>query len=278
MADFPEPMEFYGLFAAASVRWQYPPAMSIIRLPRKHYSSRRETRQTMSVDDPSPHTSPNHRSIRSFVRRGGRLTPSQRKAIENYWPLYGYDFQQGMPPLPGGFDTIKLEIGIGNGDALIHMASGDPGSLYLGIEVHEPGIGHCLNQIHRLQLANLRLINHDAIEVLEQMIDPGLLDRVLLFFPDPWHKKRHHKRRIVNQRFRDLLHAALKPGAEIHIATDWQDYAQWIAGQFLSDTRFVNCGNAEACIECPEYRPQTRFEQRGLRLGHGVWDLLFAKR
>jgi len=226
----------------------------------------------MSVDEPR------NRSIRSFVRRGGRLTPSQRKAIDNYWSLYGYDFQQGMPQLPGGFDAIKLEIGIGNGDALIHMASADPGSLYLGIEVHEPGIGRCLGQIHQLQLTNLRLINHDAIEVLEQMIEPAMLDRVFLFFPDPWHKKRHHKRRIVNQRFRDLIYRALKPGAAIHFATDWQDYAQWIAGQFLGDERFVNCGDAEGYIECPEYRPQTRFEQRGLRLGHGVWDLLFAKK
>jgi len=229
----------------------------------------------MSDDEPSP---PDHRSIRSFVRRGGRLTPSQRKAIDSYWCLYGYDFQQGMPQLPGGFDAIKLEIGIGNGDALIHMASEDRSSLYLGIEVHEPGIGRCLNRIHQLQLTNLRLINHDAIEVLEQMIDPGMLDRVLLFFPDPWHKKRHHKRRIVNQRFRDLVQRALKPGAAIHIATDWQDYAQWIAAQFLGDARFVNCGDAEGCIECPDYRPQTRFEQRGLRLGHGVWELLFAKK
>jgi tRNA (guanine-N7-)-methyltransferase len=225
-----------------------------------------------------PEDDPKHRSIRSFVRRGGRLTPSQRKAIDNYWPLYGFEFQQGMPQLPGGFDAIKLEIGIGNGDALIHMASADRSSLYLGIEVHEPGVGRCLNQIHQLQLPNLRLINHDAIEVLEQMIAPGLLDRVFLFFPDPWHKKRHHKRRIVNQRFRDLVQVALKPGAAIHIATDWQDYAEWIAGQFQGDARFDNCGNAEGYIDRPGYRPQTRFERRGLRLGHGVRDLLFAKK
>lgn len=226
----------------------------------------------MSVDDPE------FRAIRSFVRRGGRLTPAQRKAIDDYWPLYGCDFQQGMPPLPGGFAAIKLEIGIGNGDALIHMASADRSSLYLGIEVHEPGIGRCLNQAHQLQLQNLRLIRHDAIEVLEQMITPGLLDRVLLFFPDPWHKKRHHKRRIVNRHFRDLLHAALKPGAAIHVATDWQDYADWIVEQFQGDPRFISCGDAEGYIECPGYRPQTRFEQRGLRLGHRVCDLLFAKK
>jgi tRNA (guanine-N7-)-methyltransferase len=217
------------------------------------------------------------RSIRSFVRRGGRLTPSQRHAIETYWPRYGVEFQQDIPTLPHGFSALKLEIGIGNGDALIHMASSDRDSLYLGVEVHEPGIGRCLNNIEKLQLNNLRLIKHDAIEVLEQMIDVNQLDRILLFFPDPWHKKRHHKRRIVNRRFRDLATRALKPGGVIHVATDWQDYAESIAEQFLDDDRFVNMGNADGHIERPDYRPLTRFEQRGLRLGHGVWDLLFSK-
>jgi tRNA (guanine-N7-)-methyltransferase len=217
------------------------------------------------------------RSIRSFVRRGGRLTPSQRHAIETYWPQYGIEFQQDMPTLPDGFAALKLEIGIGNGDALIHMASRDRDSLYLGVEVHEPGIGRCLNNTEKLQLNNLRLIKHDAIEVLEQMIDANQLDRILLFFPDPWHKKRHHKRRIVNRRFRDLASSVLKPGGAIHVATDWQDYAESIAEQFLDDDRFVNMGDANGHIERPDYRPLTRFEQRGLRLGHGVWDLLFNK-
>lgn len=182
-----------------------------------------------------------------------------------------------MPPLPGGFDALKLEIGIGNGDALIHMAGADPGSLYLGVEVHEPGIGRCLNNIEQQQLNNVRLIRHDAIEVLEQMIEPAQLDRILLFFPDPWPKKRHHKRRIVNQRFRDLVQRVLKPGAAVHVATDWQDYAESIARQFLEDDRFANRGDASGYVVAPAYRPQTRFEQRGLRLGHGVWDLLFTK-
>ena len=226
----------------------------------------------MSSDEPS------QRSIRSFVRRGGRLTPSQRRALQQYWPRYGLEFQPGMPALPQGFAALKMEIGIGNGDALIHMASNDRDSLYLGVEVHEPGIGRCLNQIEQLGLDNLRLIRHDAVEVLEQMIEPGVLDRILLFFPDPWHKKRHHKRRIVNPRFRDLVHRALRPGGIIHVATDWQDYAEWIAQQFLEDPRFANQGDADGYAEAPAYRPRTRFEQRGLRLGHGVWDLLFAKK
>ena len=224
-----------------------------------------------------PDEDPSKRSIRSFVRRGGRLTPSQRHAIETYWAEYGVEFQQSMPTLPEEFAAFKLEIGIGNGDALIHMASSDRNSLYLGVEVHEPGIGRCLNNIEKLELSNVRLIKHDAIEVLEQMIGASVLDRILLFFPDPWHKKRHHKRRIVNQRFRDLAYRALKPGGTLHVATDWQDYAGSIAEQFLEDDRFVNMGNADGYIERPDYRPLTRFEQRGLRLGHGVWDLMFNK-
>lgn len=217
------------------------------------------------------------RSIRSFVRRSGRMTPSQKNAIETWWSTYGIEFSQEPAVLPTGFNALKLEIGIGNGDALIHMAAMDSSSLYLGVEVHEPGIGRCLNNIHQRQLTNVRLLRHDAVEVLESMIPAESLDRILLFFPDPWHKKRHHKRRIVNQRFRDLVFEGLKVGAAIHVATDWQDYAESIAEQFLQDQRFHNEGDANGYADCPDYRPPTRFEQRGRRLGHGVWDLLFKK-
>ncbi len=206
------------------------------------------------------------------------MTASQKNAIKAYWPCYGLEFQQDRLELPAGFDALKLEIGIGNGDALIHMAAADTSSLYLGIEVHEPGIGRCLNLVQQLDLANVRLMRHDAVEVLEHMIAPEMLDRILLFFPDPWHKKRHHKRRIVNQSFRDLVYCALKSGASIHIATDWQDYAESIAAQFLADARFFNEGDASGYVERPAYRPLTRFEQRGRKLGHGVWDLVFTKK
>ncbi len=206
------------------------------------------------------------------------MTPAQKNALQNYSREYGIDYRPEPVELPAGFSACKLEIGIGNGDALLAMAAADPDSLYLGVEVHEPGVGRCLNRLHRRGLKNIRLIRHDAIDVLRQMIAPVSLDRILLFFPDPWHKKRHHKRRIVNAMFRDLVHGALKPGAVIHIATDWQDYAESIAAQFLADERFTNLGNAAGYAECPEYRPPTRFEQRGRRLGHGVWDLLFAKK
>jgi tRNA (guanine-N7-)-methyltransferase len=217
------------------------------------------------------------RSIKSFVRRSGRMTPSQKNALEVYWPAFGIDFNENGLNLPDGFETLKLEIGIGNGDALIHMAAAEPRSLYIGVEVHEPGIGHCLNHIHQRKLANVRLIKHDAIEVLQHMISPATLDGMLLFFPDPWHKKRHHKRRIVRQSFRDLVFRGLKPGASIHIATDWQDYAESIASQFIEDSRFLNQGDASGYVERPASRPLTRFEQRGRRLGHGVWDLVFSR-
>ena len=226
----------------------------------------------MTTSDPAV------REIRSYVRRGGRMTPSQKDALTRHWPAYGIDFKATLMQPPSGYDALKMEIGIGNGDALIEMARSDPRSLYLGVDVHEPGIGRCLNRIVQHELENVRLIKHDAIEVLRHMVVPGSIDRILLFFPDPWHKKRHHKRRIVNARFRDLVFQVLKPGGVIHVATDWQEYAEWIAHEFLDDDRFDNAGNPAGYCERPDYRPQTRFELRGRRLGHGVWDLMFVKR
>ena len=218
------------------------------------------------------------RAIKSFVRRNGRLTPGQEKALIEYWPLYGIDYQASLVDLDeitSDFQALKLEIGFGSGEALISMAQNDSTSLYIGIEVHEPGVGRCLNRIRQNELVNLRLIKHDAIEVMQHMFTPNSLDRVLLFFPDPWHKKRHNKRRIVNQRFRDLLARLLKPGASLHMATDWQDYAEHMAREMLNDSRFNNMGDENGYSLRPDYRPETRFETRGLKLGHGVWDLLF---
>ncbi len=219
----------------------------------------------------------NIRSIKSFVRRTGRMTRSQKNAINWYWNEFGIDYCSGPLQIPEEYSSVKLEIGIGNGDALISMASTDADSFYVGIEVHEPGIGRCLNLIQQQGLKNVRLIKHDAIEVLQNMVAAESIDRLLLFFPDPWHKKRHHKRRIVNQQFRDLSVRCLKPGAVLHIATDWQDYADSIVHQLLNDQRFDNQGDADGFAICPDYRPSTRFEQRGRKLGHGVWDLMFVK-
>jgi len=225
--------------------------------------------------------SPHPRAIKSYVLRSGRLTPGQKNALRQYWPKYGLEFAPAridLETMATGFAALKLEIGIGNGDALISMATNDKTSLYIGIEVHQPGIGRCLNNIEQHKLDNVRLVSHDAIEVMEEMLGVQSLDRILLFFPDPWHKKRHHKRRIVNQHFRDLTFSCLKPGGVLHAATDWQDYATHIAAEFLGDQRFNNLGDESGYAQCPEYRPLTRFEQRGRKLGHGVWDLLFAKK
>ena len=220
------------------------------------------------------------RSIKSYVRRSGRLTPGQKKALAEYWPLYGVDFESSrinLAAITSGFEALNLEIGFGSGEALISMAQNDPKCLYLGIEVHESGVGRCLNSIHDNAISNVRVIKHDAIEVMQQMLASQSLDRVLLFFPDPWHKKRHNKRRIVNQQFRDLLARLLKPGACLHMATDWQDYAEHMVGELLSDPRFKNLGDENGYAIRPAYRPATRFENRGKKLGHEVWDIVFEK-
>lgn len=233
-------------------------------------------------DEDNGRDHPHKRSIRSFVKRTGRLTRGQQYALEHYWPIYGLDFQVqealDFKQVFAHSNCVKLEIGFGNGDSLVDMAKQDSACNYIGIEVHDPGVGHCLGRIHEEGLSNLKLMSHDAIEVLEHMIPAASLDAVFLFFPDPWHKKRHHKRRIVNQQFRDLLVRAMKPGAILHMATDWLDYAEHMAEDLFSDARFENLGNDQGFSPKPAYRPQTKFERRGMKLGHGVWDLLFRKR
>ncbi len=219
--------------------------------------------------------------IKSYVRRSGRLTPGQKRALAEYWPLYGVDFEPSrldLAAITSDFEGLKLEIGFGSGEALIAMAQNDPKCCYLGIEVHESGVGRCLNAIHDNTVSNVRVIKRDAIEVMQHMLPEQSLDRVLLFFPDPWHKKRHNKRRIVNQQFRDLLARLLKPGACLHMATDWQDYAEYVVGELLADARFKNLGDENGYAIRPAYRPVTRFENRGVKLGHGVWDIVFEKK
>jgi len=220
------------------------------------------------------------RQIRSFARRSGRLRPSQRDALENFWDLYGISFQDhelDINSMLNGFKNLKVEVGFGVGSSLVQMAISDPDSLYLGIEVHQPGIGNCIKLIREQNVGNLKLIQHDAIEVLQYMLPEMSVDKLFLFFPDPWHKTRHNKRRIVNQLFRDLIFKILKPQGILHMATDWQHYAEHMAKDLLADSRFENLGNKSAYAAKPDYRPQTKFERRGLKLGHGVWDLLFRK-
>lgn len=218
---------------------------------------------------------PVRRSIRSYVRRTGRLTPSQQRALSTLWPLYGVEI--GSEPLEpealfGRDAPVVLEIGFGNGDTLVELAASNPDSDFIGIEVHEPGVGHCLLRIRDAEISNLRLIVHDAVELLKDHIAPNSIDRINLYFPDPWPKKRHHKRRIVQAAFLDLCARALRPGGALHIATDWENYAEHIddvlrgSAHFRIDERREHDGND------PLQRPVTKFERRGMRRGHRIWD------
>lgn len=223
---------------------------------------------------------PEHlRRIRSFVRREGRLTEGQSSAIAHGWPQWGVDFS----PALADWDVIFgrqaprfLEIGFGMGGATAEIARNHPGNDYLGIEVHRPGVGNLLKLIEQDGLTNLRLMSHDAVDVVEQMIAPGSLDGILIFFPDPWHKKRHHKRRLIQPDFVRHLVTRLKPGGTIHCATDWENYAEQMVDVLSAEPALEN--TAVDYAPRPAYRPLTKFENRGLKLGHGVWDLVFRKK
>ena len=220
-----------------------------------------------------------HRRIKSYVLRQGRLTRGQQQALEQLWPEYGIDFsRQWLDPgrvFPRKAPWI-LEIGFGNGESLIKQASDCPDNNYIGIEVHRPGVGHLLRLASDAALTNIRVINHDAVEVLQQQIPDRSIDVVQLFFPDPWHKKRHHKRRIVNTDFIGLIHQKLKPGGTFHLATDWEDYAEYMLATMEQAQGFSNdAGKGEYAKQAE--RPSTRFEHRGKRLGHRVRDLVFRK-
>ena len=215
------------------------------------------------------------RTIRSFVRRTGRMTPGQARALEELWPRYGIDYS----PTPLNFtqifcrdaDTV-LEIGFGNGESLVSQAADDRERNYLGVEVHEPGVGHCMIHADAAELDNLRIVCHDAIDVLQNQVPSGSLSRLTLYFPDPWPKKRHHKRRIVQPDFLALVADKLVDGGALHIATDWSNYAEHIdevldaSALFRIDERRLHRG--DRALD----RATTRFEQRGLREGHRIFD------
>jgi tRNA (guanine-N7-)-methyltransferase len=218
--------------------------------------------------------------IRSFIRRQGRLTPGQQLALDNHWntfcldPKVDYDFTQVF----GREAPLFVEIGFGNGDSLAKMASANPDKDYIGIEVHTPGVGHLLMLLNEQGISNVRIYCHDAIEILEQKIADNSLTGIHLFFPDPWHKKKHHKRRIVRPSFVELLIKKLKSGGYFHAATDWENYAQTMLEVLSESSSLSNISPTNDYCQRPEYRPLTKFEQRGLRLGHGVWDLIFEKK
>ncbi|CAG1021763.1 tRNA (guanine-N(7)-)-methyltransferase [Patescibacteria group bacterium] len=217
------------------------------------------------------------RQIRSFVRRQGRITVAQQYALDNHWQHYGLEFSNDydLNTVFGHDAPIIMEIGFGNGEALAHIAKAHPENNYIGIEVHRAGVGHLMMLLEQQNIQNVRIYCHDAVEVLEQKIPDGALTGVHLFFPDPWHKKKHHKRRIVSPKFLDLLNKKLKIGGYFHAATDWQAYAESMLAVLSENPAFENTSPTSDYCSRPDYRPLTKFEQRGLRLGHGVWDLIF---
>ncbi len=225
-------------------------------------------------------TGPRKRTIRSFVRRAGRMTSSQRRALEELWPVYGLDFSEKPLDLPSVFSReapVILEIGFGNGDSLVQQASENAEKDFIGIEVHEPGVGHCLIRAREAGISNLRVILHDALEVLVEQVPAGCLSRVNLYFPDPWPKKRHHKRRILQPAFLDLVADRLVDDGSLHIATDWANYAEHIDEVLDQSDRFSCAERREHGGDKPLDRPPTKFERRGLKEGHRIVDWRFDK-
>lgn len=229
--------------------------------------------------DSKHNTDPQPRRVRSFVRREGRLTPGQQRALDELWPKFGLAVEDplNLPEVFHRAAPLTLEIGFGNGTSLTEMAAQDPRGDFIGIDVHRPGVGRLLKELEQRALDNVRVFCHDAVEVLERSIPDASLDRVLLFFPDPWPKKKHHKRRILQPAFVALIARKLKAGGIFHMATDWQPYAQHMLEVMEASQAFNNCNATGGYSARPEYRPVTRFERRGQGLGHGVWDLLYRR-
>jgi tRNA (guanine-N7-)-methyltransferase len=217
--------------------------------------------------------------IRSFVLRQGRVSPAQARNYAEGMPRWGIPYAAAPLDLDAVFgrDAAKfLEIGCGMGETTAAIAAAHPHNDYLGIEVHTPGVGALLKEIAERDLNNLRVIQHDAVEVVRDMIAPGRLSGIHVFFPDPWPKKRHHKRRLIQPEFVALLAARLQRGGYLHCATDWQEYAEQMLAVLAAEPLLEN--TAAGFAPRPDYRPQTKFEARGLRLGHGVWDVVFRRR
>jgi tRNA (guanine-N7-)-methyltransferase len=227
-------------------------------------------------------TAPTHpRGVRSFVLRAGRMTDAQQRAMETLWPKFGLEYA-AMPcdldVLFGRRAARIVEIGFGNGANLFHMAAQQPQVDFLGIEVHRPGVGRVLLEVERAGLSNVRVSNHDAVEVIGEQLPESCLDEVLLLFPDPWHKKRHHKRRLLNEGFVALLASRLKSGGVLRAATDWEPYAVAMREVLSGCPQLENAAADGGYVPRPQSREPTRFELRGERLGHGVWDLAFRRR
>ncbi|KMY84954.1 tRNA (guanine46-N7-)-methyltransferase [Candidatus Paraburkholderia calva] len=220
-----------------------------------------------------------HRRIRSFVTRAGRVSPGQQRAIDTLGPRFVVPYAKEAADWDAIFGQQAprvLEIGFGMGTTTAEIAAARPSDDFIGVEVHEPGVGALLKLIGEQELSNIRILQHDAVEVLEHMIAPASLDGVHIYFPDPWHKARHHKRRLIQPKFVAQLVAHIKPGGYLHLATDWQNYAEQMLEVLNAEPALEN--TADGYAPRPDFRPVTKFEKRGLRLGHGVWDLIFHRK
>jgi tRNA (guanine-N7-)-methyltransferase len=218
------------------------------------------------------------RHIRSYVLRQGRVSTAQQRAVDTLLPRFGIPYSAQPLDLNQAFGRAApkiLEIGFGMGDSTATIAQAHPEIDYLAVEVHTPGVGNLLKLIDAQQLTNIRIIQHDAVEILRDMIGDGVLDGVHIFFPDPWHKARHNKRRLIQAPFIAKLVRKVKPGGYIHVATDWQDYAEQVLHVLSAEPLLEN--TAKDYAPRPAYRPFTKFEQRGVKLGHGVWDIVFRR-
>jgi tRNA (guanine-N7-)-methyltransferase len=227
-----------------------------------------------------PQSDQKPRPIRSYVLRQGRMTEGQQRAYQALWPRYGLQLGSGQLDLSELYEKpqpVTLEIGFGNGESLRQLAQKQAEQNFLGVEVHGPGVGHLMIQLDQYELNNVRILKSDAMELLRHHLKPSSLQRVLLYFPDPWHKRKHNKRRIVQDEFAELVFRALIPGGVLHMATDWQDYADQMMRVLSLHQGFKNQAGEGNFSLRPETRPLTKFEQRGERLGHGVWDLLFER-
>ena len=219
-----------------------------------------------------------HPPIRSYVLRQGRFSPGQQRAYAELLPRLGIAYRPeslNFREIFGRAAPAVVEIGSGMGETTVRIAGENPGTDYLAIEVHAPGVGSLLKQLDENAVANVRVVQHDAVEVMRDMVPCDSLAGIHIFFPDPWPKKRHHKRRLIQPAFAELAAARLAPGGYLHVATDWQDYAEHVLGVLLQVPGLRN--TAEAFAPRPATRPETKFERRGLKLGHGVWDIVFRR-
>jgi tRNA (guanine-N7-)-methyltransferase len=218
--------------------------------------------------------------LRSFVRREGRMTAVQKNALQRRWPIYGLNIDDGLLDIQKVFGRdapVVLEIGFGMGGSFFELAVRHPEKNYVGIEVHRPGVGSLLSKVEQQAVENVRVYSDDAVQVLEQCISNDSLDAIYIYFPDPWPKKRHHKRRLIQPPFVALATTKLKLGGSFHVATDWENYAEHCMGVLSAEDSLKNLAGHGCFTDRPESRPLTKFEKRGKVLGHGVWDLCFAK-